>query len=459
MKDYITVIGGGLAGSEAAYQIAKRNIKVKLYEMKPIKFSPAHSNKDLAEIVCSNSFKSNLLTNACGLLKEELRRLDSLLIKTADETSVAAGQALAVDREEFSKKVTEKIENNPLIEVINKEVTDIEELAREGILIIATGPLTSDDLAKDISKVTGEDKLYFYDAAAPIISKDSINFDIAFYGDRYSEEKKKDETVEEWKERLKKQEGKEQSYINLPMNKDEYENFWNELVNAEVVTLHDFEKREIFEGCMPIEIMSKRGIDTLRYGPLKPVGFDDPRTAKRPYAVVQLRQDDSKASIYNIVGFQTNLKYGEQKRVFSLIPGLENAEFIKYGVMHRNTYINSSNLLDQTYCLNSNKNIYFAGQITGVEGYVESISSGLVVALNAIEKFRKSENQIIFPTTTVIGALAKYISTPNKKFQPMNANFGILPELEGKKIRDKKERYKKIAERSLNDLEKGFSKN
>ena len=459
MKDYITVIGGGLAGSEAAYQIAKRNIKVKLYEMKPIKFSPAHSNKDLAEIVCSNSFKSNLLTNACGLLKEELRRLDSLLIKIADETSVAAGQALAVDREEFSKKVTKEIENNPLIEVVNKEVTDIEELAREGIVIIATGPLTSDDLAKDISKVTGEDKLYFYDAAAPIISKDSINFDIAFYGDRYSEEKKKDETVEEWKKRLKKQEGKEQSYINLPMNKDEYENFWNELVNAEVVTLHDFEKREIFEGCMPIEIMAKRGIDTLRYGPLKPVGFDDPRTAKRPYAVVQLRQDDSKASIYNIVGFQTNLKYGEQKRVFSLIPGLENAEFIKYGVMHRNTYINSSNLLDQTYCLNSNKNIYFAGQITGVEGYVESISSGLVVALNAIEKFRKSENQIIFPTTTVIGALAKYISTPNKKFQPMNANFGILPELEGKKIRDKKERYKKIAERSLKDLEKGFSKN
>ena len=459
MKDYITVIGGGLAGSEAAYQIAKRNIKVKLYEMKPIKFSPAHSNKDLAEIVCSNSFKSNLLTNACGLLKEELRRLDSLLIKIADETSVAAGQALAVDREEFSKKVTKEIKNNPLIEVVNKEVTDIEELAREGIVIIATGPLTSDDLAKDISKVTGEDKLYFYDAAAPIISKDSINFDIAFYGDRYSEEKKKDETVEEWKKRLKKQEGKEQSYINLPMNKDEYENFWNELVNAEVVTLHDFEKREIFEGCMPIEIMAKRGIDTLRYGPLKPVGFDDPRTAKRPYAVVQLRRDDSKASIYNIVGFQTNLKYGEQKRVFSLIPGLENAEFIKYGVMHRNTYINSSNLLDQTYCLNSNKNIYFAGQITGVEGYVESISSGLVVALNAIEKFRKSENQIIFPTTTVIGALAKYISTPNKKFQPMNANFGILPELEGKKIRDKKERYKKIAERSLNDLEKGFSKN
>ena len=453
MKDYITVIGGGLAGSEAAYQIAKRNIKVKLYEMKPYKFSPAHSNKDLAEIVCSNSFKSNLLTNACGLLKEELRRLDSLLIKIADETSVAAGQALAVDREEFSRKVTEEIENNPLIEIINKEVTDIEELAKDGIVIIATGPLTSDDLAKNISKVTGEDKLYFYDAAAPIISKDSINFDIAFYGDRYSEEKKKDETIEEWKERLKKQEGKEQSYINLPMNKEEYENFWNELVNAEVVTLHDFEKREIFEGCMPIEIMAKRGIDTLRYGPLKPVGFDDPRTAKRPYAIVQLRQDDSRASIYNMVGFQTNLKYGEQKRVFSLIPGLENAEFIKYGVMHRNTYINSSRLLDETYCLKSNKNIYFAGQITGVEGYVESISSGLVAALNAVEVLKSSKKRIVFPETTVIGALAKYISTSNKKFQPMNANFGILPELEGKKIKDKELRYQEFANRSLKDLE------
>ena len=453
MKDYITVIGGGLAGSEAAYQIAKRNIKVKLYEMKPYKFSPAHSNKDLAEIVCSNSFKSNLLTNACGLLKEELRRLDSLLIKIADETSVAAGQALAVDREEFSRKVTEEVENNPLIEIINKEVTDIEELAKDGIVIIATGPLTSDDLAKNISKVTGEDKLYFYDAAAPIISKDSINFDIAFYGDRYSEEKKKDETIEEWKERLKKQEGKEQSYINLPMDKDEYEKFYNELVNAEVVTLHDFEKREIFEGCMPIEIMAKRGIDTLRYGPLKPVGFDDPRTGKRPYAIVQLRQDDSKASIYNIVGFQTNLKYGEQKRVFSLIPGLENAEFIKYGVMHRNTYINSSRLLDETYCLKSNKNIYFAGQITGVEGYVESISSGLVAALNAVEVLKSSKKRIVFPETTVIGALAKYISTSNKKFQPMNANFGILPELEGKKIKDKELRYQEFANRSLKDLE------
>ena len=454
MNDYITVIGGGLAGTEAAYQIAKRNIKVKLYEMKPIKYSPAHSNKDLAEIVCSNSFKSNLLTNACGLLKEELRMLGSLLIKTADETKVAAGQALAVDRELFSKRITEVIESNPLIEVIHEEVKDITNMAKEGIVIIATGPLTSDCLAEQVVKITGDDKLYFYDAAAPIISKDSIDFNIAFYGDRYSEEKKKTETEEEWRERLKAQEGREQSYINLPMNKEEYEKFWNELVNAEVVTLHNFEKREIFEGCMPIEIMAKRGIDTLRYGPLKPVGFDDPRTAKRPYAVVQLRQDDSKASIYNMVGFQTNLKFGEQKRVFSQIPGLENAEFIKYGVMHRNTYINSSKLLDATYCLKSNSNIYFAGQITGVEGYVEAISSGLLAAINAVEKFKNGENKIIFPETTVIGALAKYISTLNTKFQPMNANFGILPELEGKKIKDKKQRYQELANRSLEDLRK-----
>ena len=454
MKDYITVIGGGLAGSEAAYQIAKRGIKVKLYEMKPKKYSPAHSNQNLAEIVCSNSFKSNLLTNACGLLKEELRRLDSLLIKIADETSVPAGQALAVDREIFSQKVTEQIKKEPLIEIINEEIKNIEEIAKEGIVIIATGPLTSDDLAKNIQELTGQDKLYFYDAAAPIVAKESINFDIAFYGDRYSQEKKKDETIEEWKQRLEKQEGKEQSYINLPLNKEEYENFYNELIKAEVVTLHEFEKREIFEGCMPIEIMAKRGIDTLRFGPLKPVGFDDPRTGKRPYAVVQLRQDDKQASIYNLVGFQTNLKFGEQKRIFSMLPGLENAEFVKYGVMHRNTYINSTELLDETYNLKQNNNIYFAGQITGVEGYVESISSGMVSAINAVNDFTKKQekhddHKITFSEYTVIGALAKYISTPNTKFQPMNANFGILPELEGKKIKDKKERYRKLAERSL----------
>ena len=462
MKEYITIIGGGLAGSEAAYQIAKKGIKVKLYEMKPIKFSPAHSNKDLAEIVCSNSFKSNLLTNACGLLKEELRKLDSLLIRIADETSVPAGQALAVDRELFSKKVTEELEKNPFIEIIHEEITDVEKMSKEGIVIIATGPLTSEGLAKQIAKITGEDKLYFYDAAAPIVNKESIDFNIAFYGDRYSQEKKKEESIEKWKDRLRRQQLSEQAYINLPMSKEEYENFWKELVEAEVVTLHEFEKREIFEGCMPIEIMAKRGIDTLRYGPLKPVGFDDPRTAKRPYAIVQLRQDNKQASMYNLVGFQTNLKFSEQKRVFSLIPGLENAEFVKYGVMHRNTYINSTKLLDETYNLKSNNNIYFAGQITGVEGYVESISSGMVAALNAIIQFEKGvfgdgakkhlENKVVFSENTVIGALAKYISTPNEKFQPMNANFGILPELDGKRIKDKKQRYQKLAERSLKEF-------
>lgn len=452
MKDYITVIGAGLAGCEAAYQIAKRGIKVKLYEMKPIKYSEAHSNENFAEIVCSNSFKSNLLTNACGLLKEELRRLDSLLIKIADETRVPAGQALAVDRESFSKKVTCELEKNEFIEIIRKEIVDIEFLAKEGIVIIATGPLTSEGLAKNIGKITGEDKLYFYDAAAPIVNKDSINFKIAFYGDRYSQEKKKDESIEEWKKRLAIQEKDEQSYINLPMNQDEYEKFWNELVKAEVVTLHEFEKREIFEGCMPVEIMAKRGIDTLRFGPLKPVGFDDPKTGRRPYALVQLRQDNKQASIYNIVGFQTNLKFGEQKRVFQMIPGLEEAEFIKYGVMHRNTYINSSKLLDETYNLKNNNNVYFAGQITGVEGYVESISSGMVVAINAVNQVKGKEEKVIFSENTVIGALSKYISTPNERFQPMNANFGILPELEGKKIKDKKERYAKLAERSLGNF-------
>lgn len=453
MIDYITVIGGGLAGSEAAYQIAKQGIKVKLYEMKPVKFSEAHFSKNLAEIVCSNSFKSNLLTNACGLLKEELRRLDSLLVKIADKTSVPAGQALAVDREKFSGEVTKQLEKNELIEIIHEEVTDIEKIAKEGIVIIATGPLTSKGLAEEISKITGQDKLYFYDAAAPIITKESINFDIAFYGDRYSQEKKKEESIGEWKKRLLKQNNNEQSYINLPMNKEEYEKFWKELVEAEVVALHEFEKKEIFEGCMPIEIMAKRGIETLRFGPLKPVGFDDPRTGKRPYALVQLRQDDSKAILYNLVGFQTNLKFGEQKRILSMIPGLENAEFVKYGVMHRNTYINSSKLLDETYNLISNKNIYFAGQITGVEGYVESISSGMVAALNAVNKFKKnSETKVVFSENTVIGALAKYISTPNEKFQPMNANFGILPELEGKRIKDKKERYQKLAQRSLKEF-------
>ncbi len=453
MNDFITVVGGGLAGSEATYQIAKRGIKVKLYEMKPNNFSPAHSNNNLAEIVCSNSFKSNLHTNACGLLKEELRNLDSLLIKVADETAVPAGQALAVDREVFSKKVTEALENMKNVEIIRQEVgkdgLSIESIAKNGIVIIATGPLTSDALSKQILELTGEDDLHFYDAAAPIIFKDSIDMNIAFYGNRYEQERAKDEDVEEWK--TKQKNDGDASYINLPMNKEEYEHFWNELVNAEVVELHQFEKREIFEGCMPVEVMAKRGIDTLRYGPLKPMGFTDPRTGYRPYALVQLRQDNKDATIYNIVGFQTNLKFGEQKRVFSMIPGLENAEFAKYGVMHRNTFINSTKLLDRTYQLKKNKNIYFAGQITGVEGYVESISSGLVAGINAVKQL-KQEEKIEFSEYTMIGALAKYISTPNDKFQPMNANYGILPELEGKKISDKKLKYGKLSDRALEKL-------
>ena len=435
MNNYITIIGGGLAGCEAAYQISKRGIKVKLYEMKPKKFSPAHNNKNLAEIVCSNSFKSNAITNACGLLKEELRKLDSLLIKIADETSVPAGQALAVDRELFSQKVTEELEKNPNIEIIREEFSKINET--KGITIIATGPLTSERMSEEIIRITGKDKLAFYDAAAPIIEKDSINFDIAFYGDRYGKEG-------------------DSSYINLPMNKQEYEAFYNELINAEVVTLHEFEKKEIFEGCMPIEIMAKRGIDTIRFGPLKPVGFTDPRNNTRPYAIVQLRQDNSEGTLYNMVGFQTNLKFGEQKRVFSMIPGLENADFIKYGVMHRNTFINSPELLDNTYNLKQNPNIYFAGQITGVEGYVESIASGLVAGINSVINIRNINmepqiNKIVFPKETIIGALADYISTENKDFQPMNSNFGILPQLE-QKIKDKQERYKKMAERSLTKI-------
>ena len=455
MEKEIIVIGGGLAGCEAAYQIAKRGIKVKLYEMKPYKFSPAHANADLAEIVCSNSFKSNLHTNACGVLKEELRILDSLLIKIADETSVPAGQALAVDREKFAQKVTTEIENNSNIEVIRQEIGEngltLKELIKNNIVVIATGPLTSDNLSKEILELTGQEDLHFYDAAAPIISKDSIDFNIAFWGNRYVQERPKEENVEEWKEKIKQCKEIDKSYINLPLNKEEYEKFWNELVSAEVVELHQFEKSEIFEGCMPVEVMAKRGVDTLRYGPLKPMGFTDLRTGYRPYAVVQLRQDNEEGTLYNMVGFQTNLKFGEQKRVFSMIPGLENAEFMKYGVMHRNTFINSTKLLDNTYNLKSNNNIFFAGQITGVEGYVESISSGLVAGINAANMILgKSKKQ--FPKETVIGALAKYISTENEKFQPMNANFGILPELDGEKIRDKKLRYTKLADRALENI-------
>lgn len=420
MKE-INIIGGGLAGCEAAYQVAKRGIKVKLYEMKPIKFSPAHSNENLAEIVCSNSLKSNSITNACGLLKEELRRLDSLLIKCADETKVPAGQALAVDREKFSELVTKKISENPNIEIVHKEVEKIDD---DGITIVATGPLTSEKLSDEIGRITGKEKLFFYDAAAPIVLKDSINMEKAFTADRYGKG--------------------ESDYINCPMTKEEYDIFYNELVNAEIVNKHEFEKGNLFEGCMPIEEMARRGSQTLTFGPLKPVGFD-----KKYYAVVQLRQDNKEDTMYNLVGFQTNLKFGEQARVFRLIPALENAEFVKYGVMHRNTYINSSELLDETYNLKGT-NIFFAGQISGVEGYVESIASGYVAAVNAVQRLENGE-KIVFSEETIIGALAKYISTPNDDFQPMNANFGILNS--DKKIKNKVERYEYLANRSLAHFE------
>lgn len=420
MKEII-IIGGGLAGSEAAYQIAKRGIKVKLYEMKPKKFSPAHSNKNLAEIVCSNSFKSNSITNACGLLKEELRKLDSLLIRCADETRVPAGQALAVDREKFAQLVTDRLKENPNIEIINEEVSKIDD---EQITIIATGPLTSDALSGEIARLTGKDRLFFYDAAAPIVTKESINMEKAFTADRYGKG--------------------ESDYINCPMTKEEYEAFYTELINAEIVNKHEFEKGNLFEGCMPIEEMARRGSQTLTYGPLKPVGFD-----KKYYAVVQLRQDNKEDTLYNLVGFQTNLKFGEQDRVFRMIPALENAEFVKYGVMHRNTYINSSELLDETYNLKET-NVYFAGQISGVEGYVESIASGYVAALNAISKLTEKE-KVVFSEETIIGALSKYISTPNKDFQPMNANFGILNC--DKKIKNKVEKYQYLAERSLSHFQ------
>ena len=419
---YITVIGGGLAGSEAAYQIAKRGIKVKLYEMKPIKFSPAHTNENLAEVVCSNSFKSALLTNACGLLKEELRRLDSLLIRCADATSVPAGQALAVDRDKFSELVTKEIENNPNIEIIKEEITKIP---KDEIVIVATGPLTSEALAEEIQNLTGKDRLYFYDAAAPIVTKESVDMNSAFTADRY---------------------GKGDSdYINCPMTKEEYEAFYTELINAERVELHNFEKGSLFEGCMPIEEMARRGSQTLTYGPLKPVGFD-----KKYYAVVQLRQDNAEGTLYNLVGFQTNLKFGEQKRVFSMIPALKNADFVRYGVMHRNTYINSPDLLDASYNLKGTK-IFFAGQISGVEGYVESISSGLVAGINAANMLEEKEKQI-FDEETIIGALSKYISTENKAFQPMNANFGLFNCTE--RFKNKVDKYTYLAERSLSKFEK-----
>lgn len=427
MTKYINVIGAGLAGSEAAWQIAERGIKVKLYEMRGVKSTPQHKSNNFAELVCSNSLRGNSITNAVGLLKEEMRRLDSLIIQTADETAVPAGGALAVDREGFSQSVTDKIKKHPNIEVINEEVTEIPA----GITIIASGPLTSDTLAEKIREFNGLDNFYFYDAAAPIVDVDTINRDKVYLKSRYDKG--------------------EAAYLNAPMNKEEFEAFHAELVNAEVAPVNEFEKEKYFEGCMPIEVMAKRGIKTMLFGPMKPVGLEDPKTDKRPYAVVQLRQDNAAGSLFNIVGFQTHLKWGEQKRVFRMIPGLENAEFVRYGVMHRNSFMNSPELLHPTFQSKKNANLFFAGQMTGVEGYVESAASGLVAALNAVQLL-EGEAPLIFPETTAIGALPHYITTTAAKhFQPMNVNFGIIKPL-GERIRDKKERYEATANRALDDL-------
>jgi len=429
MKDYINVIGAGLAGSEAAWQIANRGIKVRLYEMKPHKKTPAHHSDTFAELVCSNSLKSDTLENALGLLKEELRKLGSLIMECADKNRVPAGGALAVDRHGFSQDVTNRILNHPNIEVYHEEITS---LCNDVITVVATGPLTSDALAQHISEIIGADSLYFFDAAAPIVRLESINMDIAFKASRYNKG--------------------DADYINCPMDREQYLAFYEALINAETVPLKEFENIKVFEGCMPIEIMAKRGVDTIRFGPLKPVGLNDPRTGKEYYAVVQLRQDNQAATLYNVVGFQTNLKWGEQKRVFSMIPGLENAEFERYGVMHRNTFLNSPVLLDSVYRLKKQPMLFFAGQMTGVEGYIESTSSGLVAGINAARQF-KQQGDLVFPGNTAVGALARYISNPSiDKFQPMSINFGIIDPL-NEKIRNKKERYGKISKRALEEIE------
>ena len=429
MEKKVIVIGAGLAGSEAAWQLAKRGVNVDLYEMRPKKMTPAHKTQNFAELVCSNSLRANNITNAVGLLKEEMRRLDSLIIKCADATQVPAGGALAVDRDKFSEMITETIKNHPNINVIEEELTEIPK--GDIPVVVATGPLTSDSLSQDIRKYTKQEGLYFFDAAAPIIEKDSIDMNKVYLKSRYDKG--------------------EAAYLNCPMTKEEFFNFYNALITAEAAPLKDFEKEIYFEGCMPFEEMAKRGEKTLLFGPMKPVGLEDPKTDKRPYAVVQLRQDNSEGTLYNIVGFQTHLKWCEQKRIINMIPGLENANIVRYGVMHRNTYLNSPQLLEKTYKLKEEDNIYFAGQMTGVEGYVESAASGIVAALNAL--YNQEGKQIIFPTETMIGAMANYIvDSTSKNFQPMNANFGIIKPLP-ERIKDKKEKYEKYANRSLEILE------
>lgn len=430
----VIVVGAGLAGSEAAYQLAKRGIKVKLYEMKKEKKTEAHSKEYYGELVCSNSLGSNNLENASGLMKEELRMLDSLLIKLADKHKVPAGQALAVDRDLFSLELTEILKNMENIEIIEEEFFDIPS---DKIVLIASGPLTSENLFKNISELTGEESLYFYDAAAPIVTFESINMNIAYFQSRYD-----------------KGEGE---YINCPMNKEEYYKFYNELINAERAELKKFEKEKLFDACMPIEKIATSGEKTMTFGPLKPKGLINPRTEKMDYAVVQLRQDDKGGKLYNIVGFQTNLKFGEQKRVFSMIPGLENADFVRYGVMHRNTFINSTKLLDKTLKLKSKDNIYFAGQITGGEGYVCAIGTGLYAAINIANRLEERE-EFILDDVCAIGSIINYITEEKKKFQPMGPNFGIIRNLNEIKIKDKKEKYRKISLQALSYLKTKINK-
>ncbi|GAA0395686.1 FADH(2)-oxidizing methylenetetrahydrofolate--tRNA-(uracil(54)-C(5))-methyltransferase TrmFO [Paenibacillus motobuensis] len=424
----VTVIGAGLAGSEAAWQIATRGVPVTLYEMRPVVKTPAHHTDKFAELVCSNSLRANGLTNAVGVLKEEMRMLNSLVLGSADRNAVPAGGALAVDRDGFSGEITNTLREHPLIEVVNEE---IKEIPQEGVVVIATGPLTSPALSEQIKALTGEDYFYFYDAAAPIIEKESIDMNKVYLASRYDKG--------------------EAAYLNCPMTEQEFDAFYEALITAEVAQLKEFEKEVYFEGCMPIEIMMRRGKQTALFGPMKPVGLVNPHTGTLPHAVVQLRQDNAAGTLYNMVGFQTHLKWGEQKRVFSMIPGLENAEFVRYGVMHRNTFINSPRLMLPTYQLKERRTLFFAGQMTGVEGYVESAASGLLAGINAA-RIARGQDGIVLPEDTALGSMARYITTADfEHFQPMNANFGLFPKLDTR-YRKKAEKNEALARRALDSL-------
>lgn len=425
----VTIVGAGLAGSEAAWQLAKRGVPVKLYEMRPYKLTPAHHTGDFAELVCSNSLKGAGLDNAAGLLKEEMRRLDSLIMAAADLHSVPAGAALAVDRERFARAVSERLQAHPKLEIIREEV---KAIPRDGFVIVASGPLTSEALAEDIVRLTGEDALSFYDAAAPIVTLESIDLNKAFWASRYGQG--------------------EADYLNCPLTKEEYERFYAELIKAETAEVKGFERGKVFEGCMPIEVMAARGPQTLAFGPLKPVGLSDPRTGVRPYAVVQLRKENREGTLFNLVGFQTHLKWGEQQRVFRLIPGLGRAEFVRYGVMHRNTFLNAPKVLLADFSLKKNAHIFFAGQITGVEGYVESAASGLMAGLNVWRRL-EGRDPLLFPPETALGALARHLEgSPSVDFQPMNINFGLLPPL-AERVRNKREKNRLVSERALAALD------